>query len=147
MNMFKRIGLLLLLVLLSACATTPAAEVEELVVTGNQAEQTYTLAQLQALPVTTASLNGVDYSGVVLKVLLEHAGYPPVEIAAVEAVATDGYSITYDKDLALLDNTLVAYALAGGSPLVAEDGTFRMVLPGQEGKLNIRMLGELQINP
>jgi hypothetical protein len=30
-------------------------------------------------------------------------------------------------------------------PLSAEDGLFRMVLPDQEGKLNVRLLTRLQV--
>jgi hypothetical protein len=67
-------------------------------------------------------------------------------VSAVQAVASDGYSINYDRDLAMLENTLVAYGQAGG-PLTADDGTFRMVLPDQEGKMNVRMLSELHVNP
>jgi len=144
--MLKR-TLLLLVLLLAACTSSPAAEVTKLVITGDQPEETFTLAQLQALPATTASFNGADYTGVVLKILLEQAGYDSAAISAVEAVATDGYSVKYDRALALQDNSLVAYALAGGGSLSTEDGTFRMVLPDQEGKLNVRMLGELHVNP
>ena len=147
MKILRRTLPLLLVLLLVACASTPAEEATQLVVTGDQPEKTFTLAQLQAMPAATASFNGVDYTGVVLKVLLDQAGYDLAAINAVEAVATDGYSVKYDRDLALLDNTLVAYALAGGDSLSAEDGTFRMVLPDQEGKLNVRMLGELHVNP
>jgi hypothetical protein len=43
----------------------------------------------------------------------------------------------------LVDEVIVAYARADGD-LSAEDGSFRMVLPGAEGKLNVRMLVELQ---
>jgi hypothetical protein len=45
----------------------------------------------------------------------------------------------------LKDNVIVAYALADGSPMSADEGNFRMVLPDEEGKLNPRMLVELQI--
>jgi hypothetical protein len=147
MNTFKRTLPLLFLLLLAACASSPATEATQLVITGDQPQQTFTLAQLQALPATTATFNGVDYTGVSLKVLLEQAGYNAATIEAVEASATDGYSVKYERDLALLDSTLVAYALAGGGSLGSEDGTFRMVLPDQEGKLNVRMLGELHVNP
>jgi hypothetical protein len=44
----------------------------------------------------------------------------------------------------LVDDVIVAYARAD-SDLAEEDGAFRMVLPGAEGKLNVRMLAELQI--
>jgi len=36
-------------------------------------------------------------------------------------------------------------ALADGSPLSADDGDLRLVLPDEEGKLNLRMLAELQV--
>lgn len=40
--------------------------------------------------------------------------------------------------------SIVAYARAGGN-LADDDGDFRMVLPGAESKLNVRMLVELQV--
>jgi DMSO/TMAO reductase YedYZ molybdopterin-dependent catalytic subunit len=88
----------------------------------------------------------VEYTGVALKDLLEQAGYDPAVVNAVQAIASDGYSVKYGQDLAMLDNTLVAYAQADG-PLSADDGTFRMVLPDQEGKMNVRMLAEIHVNP
>jgi hypothetical protein len=60
-------------------------------------------------------------------------------------VASDGFTVNYDPSQILKDNVLVAYALADGSGLPADDGSFRMVLPDEEGKLNVRMLVELQI--
>ena len=62
-----------------------------------------------------------------------------------KAVAVDGYSVNYDPAQVLKDNVLVAYAQVDGNPLSADDGNFRMVLPDEEGKLNVRMLTELHI--
>ncbi len=69
----------------------------------------------------------------------------PGAVKAFKAVAADGYAVNYDPAQFLKENVLVAYALADGSPMSAEDGDFRMVLPDEEGKLNVRMLTELQI--
>jgi hypothetical protein len=77
--------------------------------------------------------------------LLEAVGVNPDNVKALKAVAADGYSVNYEPAQVLKDNVLVAYALADGGPLSADDGSFRMVLPDEEGKLNLRMLAELQI--
>jgi len=52
----------------------------------------------------------------------------------------------YDPSLFLADDTLVAYARADG-PLADDEGTFRMVVPDQGGKLNTRMLVEVDAIP
>ena len=75
--------------------------------------------------------------------LLQDAGFDPLSLSAVKATAADGYSVNYDAGLFLRDDVLVAIATADG-PLAADDGIFRMVLPGEEGKLNLRMLTELR---
>jgi hypothetical protein len=147
MSFAKRfIPVLLLVLLLTACSNTSAPAATALLVTGDQPEKSFTLEQLQAMPAAKASFNGVEYTGVALKDLLEQAGYDPAVVNAVQAIASDGYSVKYGQDLAMLDNTLVAYAQADG-PLSADDGTFRMVLPDQEGKMNVRMLAEIHVNP
>ena len=64
----------------------------------------------------------------------------------VKAVAADGFSANYDASLFQKADSLVSYAQADG-PLSADDGTFRIVMPGQEGKLNVRQLVEIQIIP
>jgi hypothetical protein len=59
-------------------------------------------------------------------------------------IASDGFSVNYDPALFQREDVIVAYQTAD-SVLAAEDGSFRMVLPGEEGKLNVRMLAEIQV--
>jgi hypothetical protein len=87
----------------------------------------------------------VTYKGVALPMLLQDAGLDPQVLKAVKAVAADGYSVNYDASLFQRQDVLVAYATADGA-LTADDGMFRMVLPGQEGKMNVRMLTEIQVS-
>ena len=142
--------LLFLSILLCACTTTgsPAAESvgEMLVVTDGTIEKSYAVADLEAIQVAEASFNEITYVGVPLSVLLEDAGFSLQELRAVKAVASDGYSVNYDPALFLRENVIVAYATIDGS-LTKDDGTFRMVLPGEEGNVNIRMLVKLQVLP
>ncbi len=142
------LSLLLLGVLLSACGTGGGTVPEDmpvtLVVTDGTAEKSYTVADLEALPATESTFNEVAYKGVALSTLLADAGFDPQALRAVKAQAADGYSVNYDPALFQRADVLVAYATAGG-PLAEDDGTFRMVLPGEEGKLNVRMLAELQV--
>jgi DMSO/TMAO reductase YedYZ molybdopterin-dependent catalytic subunit len=144
------IGVAALTVALAACggAATPApvasTDANVLVVGDGSTQKSYTPAALQALPGAQAAFQDVTYQGVALTALLQDAGFDPQAVKAVKAVASDGFTVNYGSDLFLLPNTLVAYAQADG-PLTAEDGTFRMVLPDQEGKLNLRMLTTLQV--
>lgn len=149
--MKKIVIALIVVMLLAACAPTanvateaPAAE-DALLVTVGENQQSFTMEDLQALPSTEASFKGVAYKGVTISVLLEAAGIQLDGINAIKGVATDGYSANYDTTQILKDNVILAYALADGSPLTADDGNFRLVLPDEEGKLNLRMLAELQI--
>jgi DMSO/TMAO reductase YedYZ molybdopterin-dependent catalytic subunit len=93
-----------------------------------------------------ASDKGIAYIGVPLKVLLQDAGIDPTKISAVKAVASDGFTSNYDSSQFMADDTLVAYARADG-PLTADEGIFRMVLPDQGGKLNPRLLVEIDAVP
>jgi hypothetical protein len=77
-----------------------------------------------------------------LTALLEDAGIDPTALTAVKAVASDGFTANYESALYSREDTLVAYATLDG-PLGEEDGTFRMVLPDQQGKLNPRQLIEI----
>jgi hypothetical protein len=140
-------GLTLLVFLLAACtapppAAAPAADV--LLITDGTIDKSYTADDLKSLASAESAFNGVTYQGVPLTTLLEDAGFDPQTAKAVKAIASDGFIVNYGPDLFLLENTLVAYAQADG-PLSADDGTFRMVLPDQEGKLNVRLLTTLQV--
>jgi len=107
-------------------------------------EKTYSLADLQSLPVTEVTFNNITYKGVCLHTLLEAGGNNPDELKAVKVVASDGYGVNYDPKIFLREDVIVAYATAEGS-LAAEDGQFRMVLPGEPGRLNVRMLTTIQV--
>lgn len=143
-------GLLVLSILMGACTTaaSPALESggEMLLVTDGTTEKSYTVADLEALPVTESTFNEVTYIGTSLATLFDNAGFSAQELRVAKAIAADGYSVNYDPALFLREDVIVAYATLDG-PLPEEDGTFRMVLPGEEGKLNIRMLVELQVVP
>ena len=139
--------LLTLTVMVSACAPkTSVASVNTLKVTVGDTQKTYTLSQLQALGNVQATVSGVTYIGVPLTALLKDAGIDPASLSAVKAVGADGFGANYDPSLFNLPDTLVAYAGVNG-PLAANELPFRMVLPGQEGKLNVRMLVEIVAVP
>lgn len=146
----KKSGLWLLLVLAMVCGAcggaAPEASQGTLVVGDGTTSKTYTVADLEKLPVSESVFNEVTYKGVSLPVLLGDAGFDAGALKAVKAVAADGYSVNYDPVLFQRADVLVAYATADGA-LTAEDGAFRMVLPGEEGKLNVRMLVEIKAAP
>jgi opacity protein-like surface antigen len=137
---------------LAACASTNQAAVQatatgkdaNLLVSGGDARKSYTHADLETLPASQAVFKDVTYIGVPVSSLLENAGFDPQQVKAVKAIASDGFSVNYDPSQFLRDDVLVAYARQDGD-LAAEDGAFRMVIPGGEGKLNLRMLVELQV--
>jgi hypothetical protein len=132
---------------LAACAPKPAVPSgTDLKVTDGTIVKTYTADDLKALGAVQASDKGVSYVGVTLKVLLQDAGIDTTKLSAVKAVASDGFSSNYNPTQFLADDTLVAYARADG-PLTADEGIFRMVLPDQGGKLNPRLLVEIDAIP
>lgn len=146
-------ALALIAVLLVACggAAAPADEAAPtnngatiLTVTANDASQDYTVDDLRALPATEATFQDVTYVGVTLSELLADAGIDPAGVDVLSAVASDDYSVNYDATIIQRDDVIVAYETADG-PLSEDDGTFRMVLPGEEGKMNVRQLVELSV--
>jgi hypothetical protein len=141
-------ALLTVILLVSACNSGPTQPPTDavLTVTSAAAQITYTQAQLQTMPKSEATFNNVTYVGVSLTDLLKDAGFDPNTVQSVKAIASDGFSATYDSSLFTRPDVLVAYARKDG-PLSGEDGVFRMVLPGEEGKFNVRMLVELNVTP
>jgi DMSO/TMAO reductase YedYZ molybdopterin-dependent catalytic subunit len=111
-------------------------------VSDGNVEKTYTAGDLKALGESKADFKGVTYVGIPMTVLLQDAGIDPTAVTIVKAVAADGFTANYESALFSRDDTLVAYARADG-PLGEDEGTFRMVLPDQEGKMNPRMLVEI----
>ena len=125
---------------------SPTEEGNVLIVTDGNSEQSYDVEDLKALGAEQATFREVTYTGVPLQLLLEDAGFDPDSLSAVKATAADGFSANYDPALVNRLDTLVAYAREDG-PLAEDEGTFRMVLPDQEGKLNSRDLVELRVYP
>lgn len=137
----KRFLLVTLLIAQALTACAPKAEKSAAAVL-KVADKTYTADDLKALGESQSDFKGVTYVGVPLTVLLKDAGIDPTAVTIVKAVASDGFTANYESALFTRDDTLVAYARADG-PLGADEGTFRMVLPDQEGKLNPRDLVEI----
>jgi len=137
----KRFLLVTLLIALALTACAPKVE-ESAAAVLKIADKTYTPDDLKALGESQADFKGVTYVGVPLTVLLQDAGIDPTAVTIVKAVASDGFTANYESALFNREDTLVAYATADGS-LGEEDGSFRMVLPDQEGKLNPRDLVEI----
>lgn len=140
------------LLVLTACggeATPEAAAPADadgaaiLTVKDGDTEQTYTREALEALPQTPASFLDVDYVGVKITDLLEDAGVDTEGMRALKATASDRYTMNYEPALFMREDVILAYAQADG-PLTADDGDFRMVLPGEEGNMNVRMVVTLE---
>lgn len=138
---------LILLLLLVGCGAAEETAVSlpnpVLTISDGESQKTYTAAELQALPQVEATFNNVTYTGVALTVLLENSGMAVDNLKAVKAIAADGFSANYELAQIQKADVIVAYAQADGS-LTAEDGTFRMVMPEEEGKSNVRQLVEIQ---
>ncbi len=132
--------------LLAACGSSPVTDenIPTLTVTDGMASKTYTAAELQKLGQAQAEVKEVIYLGVPIVDLLRNAGYDPAMVVRVEATASDGFTADYDQILIQKPDTLLAYARLDG-PLSDDEGPFRLVLPGQAGKLNPRMVTELYV--
>lgn len=138
---------LILTLLLAACASQATIGKEEgsaglLKVTDGQTTKSYNLEALQALETAQSEDKGVDYLGVTLTTLLLDAGFDPSAIRVVKAVASDGFSANYEAALFNRTDVLLAYIRANG-PLSEEEAPLRMVVPGESGKLNPRMVVEI----
>ena len=146
--MKKTITFILILgFVLAACISGSEGTTENILTIGEGDNQKqYTIEDLKALPQAEAVFIDTGYVGVSLAALLTDAGYAAQSLTAVKAIASDGYSVNYEPALFLREDVLVAYAQADG-PLAEDDGAFRMVLPGEEGKLNLRMLVEIEVVP
>ena len=139
-------------VLLSACASSnssavqngDSASITSLLVSAGESSKSYTRADLEALGSSEAAFKDVTYKGITVSALVQDAGVDPAQVKAIKAVANDGYSVNYDPFQIFADDIIVAYTRVDGD-LTEEDGAFRMVLPAAEGKLNLRMLSEIQI--
>ncbi len=138
----------LLIALLAGCGpgggATPVPGAIILTVTGGDIEQTYTLEQLQALAAHDVESDDGAFVGVLLSDLLSEAGFDLDRITTVRAVAMDGFSSTYDATLFRRDDAVLAYARAGGD-LDGDEQPLRMVIPGQEGRMQPHQITRLEI--
>lgn len=138
-------GLAAAALLLGACSGVGGYEqIEALTLTAGEKSLTFTPDDLRGMESARAEFEGTIYVGVPLVELLRTAGLDPAGVHTVRASAEDGYSMSYGPEFFTRDHVLVAYAGAEGE-MNPEDGTFRMVLPGERGRLNVRMLSELQV--
>jgi hypothetical protein len=139
--------LVILTFVLNGCAAkTPATPAVSMVVSMGDVAKTYTIPNLQALGKVQETFKGVTYIGVPLTTLLKDAGFDPASVSAIKAVGSDGYTVNYDPGLFNLPDTMVAYARLDG-PLAENELPFSMVLPGQEGKMNARMVVKIVALP
>jgi hypothetical protein len=138
--------LIFLALVLAACSNGATSTDQVLTLKHGDQSTTYQLEQLKALPETDSTFNDVNYRGVALAALLQSAGIDPASLTSVKAVASDGFSAEYDPSLFMRPDVILAYSQVDGT-LSAEDGAYRMVLPGQEGKMNVRQVVEIQALP
>ncbi len=146
----KRFVLLALVCILVMTACAPQAQKPAgavLKVSNGNIEKSYSADDLKALGKVQGTFKGVAYVGVTLTVLLKDAGIDPAGLAAVKAVATDGFTANYDAALFNREDTMVAYARADGSALTEDEAPFSMVLPNESGKLNPRKLTQIVAMP
>ncbi len=126
-------GLLIMLTLLAACA--PAQETAVLTVGG----QEYSQSDLEALGAISVDYTDKDgetttYEGVLLSEVLNNAG---VDGETVTFTAADGY----EAEMAMED------AMACSDCIVAfDDGSLRIVMPEQTGKLQVKDVVEINVN-
>ncbi len=149
------LGFLIAVLLLAACgpaeqtAPTPPQESAApgviLTITGGETERTFTLEQLQALPVTEIESAAGAFIGVRLGDLLTEAGFNLDGIATVRVVATDGFSSTYPPELFTREDAVLAYARQGGS-LNPDEAPLRMVIPDQGGSMQPRMVNRIEVS-
>jgi hypothetical protein len=149
MNKHRTILFLIFLALLAALPAcqpaAPATEEAVLTVSDGTTEVTYTAAELEALAAEEVTVDDVTYVGVPLATLLEVAGVDPASVSEVTAVASDDFSAAYTAEHVNRPDTLVAYGTAQGD-LGEDEQPFRMVLPEEEGRLNVRMLSRIEVS-
>lgn len=144
--MKRMFGLVLLAALMLAACAPAAAPVEApvLTVTDGAASKAFSVEDLKALGTVEVAAKDVTYVGVRLGDLITAAGFDPAGLAAVKATAADGFSANYEPAQFTAGDTIVAFATTGGA-LSETEGVFRMVLPNEGGKLNVRMLTTLTV--
>ncbi|MDI3481448.1 MAG: hypothetical protein PWQ97_1103 [Tepidanaerobacteraceae bacterium] len=159
-NMYKKylvitIVLIFMLSVTAGCeqksAQVPAEAKWKIQVTGKDVDKTLTDVDMEKLGPVDAriamlkkdgSTEGHDWTGVPLSKVLESAGIREFEKVVLES--SDGYKTELPKDVALAENTLVAYKM-DGKDLPEGDGPVRMVVDGQPSKMWARALVKISV--
>lgn len=140
--------LLVLATLIAACGggaqTPPPADAAILTITGGADDQTYTLEQLEALAAVDITSDDGDFVGARLSDLLADAGFDLETIETVRVRAVDGFSVSYNADYFMREDAVLAYTRAEGD-LTGEELPLRMVIPGEEGRMQPRMINRIDI--
>jgi hypothetical protein len=140
--------LMALLIVTAACgpeATPPPADEPILTVTSAEGDTTYTLAELQAMPASNIESDDGAFVGVTLTDLLAAAGFEDTAaIAEVRAIASDGFSSTYDESYFTREDAVLAYARQAGD-LNSDELPLRMVIPGEEGRMQPRQITTIEV--
>ena len=145
---FFLISILVVGMLISACATTQAETATEEVVVAAEpvltlsgaAEASWTADDLKAMNQTSADYTDKDgntttYSGVLISDLLAAAGV--ADYAKLTLIASDDYSAEVTKDeLSACTGCIVAFS---------DDGSLRSVMPDFSGKQNVKNLVEISV--
>ncbi len=137
LSMLRPLGLAVLLVCACSGGDAGAGRVE-VAVAG--VARTWTQAELAALPAGTVEYHGKQYTGVPLAALVTALGVPAD--AALQATAADGYTQALAPETLARTDALLAYAV-DGSPLSADEGPLRLVVPGAKG-LSLKQLVRLE---
>ncbi len=150
MKRYTVFSLLVLASLLSAAAlgctpSTVAPEDATLIIVSDGRDNELSYSDIKTMSSTNVEVGGVTYVGVTIAGLLADVGVDAGEVAGITAIASDGFSATYEPELFLGEQTIVAYATADGA-LPADEQPFRMVLPDQPGRMNVRMLARIEVS-
>ncbi|BDC49537.1 hypothetical protein F183_A18530 [Bryobacterales bacterium F-183] len=117
----------------------------------------YSAAEFAKLPRASVETSNdgivVKYDGVWLHELLKMAGVPELRGKGlahyVVATSSDGYQAVYslaELDPAFTDNQVLVADLAGGKPMTAAQGAFRLVAPkDKRGARSVRMLSKIEV--
>jgi len=134
--------------IISSCANGKSIDDSRigLIISDGTTRKEYKVEDLELLESIEADFNYVIYVGVPTQLLFKDTRFDISNLKAIKAIASNGYSGNYGPELFFCDDVVVAYKSKDGE-MNEEDEMFRMVLPGEEGKLNIRNLIVLQAIP
>jgi hypothetical protein len=134
-------GIILATMLVASCAPPIAVTTEVGLEVGGLVERDWSMEDLQALPMTKADYTNKDgetttFLGVSFSDLFEEAGIS--EYDTVTLIAADDYLVGIDREtLESCESCIIA---------IEDDGALRSVMPGMEGKLQVKDLVMIEMN-